>query len=75
MLSCRCCGRAHDPQTIARAGKCRYCALQARVGGCLGVHGEALRFYLDQQVADGFWKRELAEWWLRVDEERLRRGR
>jgi hypothetical protein len=35
------------------------------------MHGDALRWHLDQQVADGFWTRELAEWWLKVDVERV----
>ena len=73
MIRCRCCGTTRDPETVARAGKCFYCARNARVGGCLGVHGEALRWHLDQQVADGFWTEPLAEWWMKLDRERLRR--
>lgn len=37
------------------------------------MHGEALEHYLDELVANGFWTRELAEWWLRRDAEELAR--
>lgn len=37
------------------------------------MHGEALRWHLDQQVADGFWTEPLAEWWVQLDRKRLER--
>lgn len=70
---CRCCARRHERP--APATKCRYCDgfPHTEQGGCLGVHGEALEHYLDELVANGFWTRELAEWWLRRDADELAR--
>jgi len=76
MFMCACCRQPFSLPAGApyrRTDRCPYCSgfPYARDGSCLGVHGEALELHLDDLVANGFWTRELADWWQKQDRRRL----